>query len=752
MKKHLILFLLIICISVCFIILLQKENKIKEYSINEKIELAIYLEGEQTNYIPSKESGYYYDRERSSCTNEAYINWDSVSWSPVVSNMSEYKTRCEIHFTKTYTEGILNGTDPVLKDELVPVTIEENGTVKKANLESEWYSYANKNWANSVILDDQYDTLNNQGDVYGATKENGYVSFDGVDDYIDLGLENYEFTEGLTYSTIFSLNSINSNGNSNILGNWDAAGGGIFVRSTGELSINFYMNGAYQRIESSYILEVAKEYTVVVVINNETINLYLNGKLINNLAISYESIISPRPILIGANPAASGNHSDFADMNIKNVQIYDRAISEEEVSLVSEGKVANSEGLLRYVDFTNKSYEDNEIIPEEKIESYFVWIPKYRYQLWDLGNYDSLTAIDESKVHEIPIIFGDYNTSDEKDGECTTPMESGKTGNCTVGDYMTHPAFISIPSTGFWVGKFETGYNGATSIAEAQQNVNDSSKVIIKPNAYSWRGIQVANAFYSSYDYQRKLDSHMMKNTEWGAVAYLQHSAYGNATSVRLNNNSNYITGYQANNEPTCGYTTTNEECNRYCNDGTCNTAYPKSILASTTGNITGIYDLAGGSWEYMMGVMVDQNGKPMSGRNSINNSGFNGTFGCPTCDNDTSKLTELTTGYDFPDSKYYDIYNYATVDEQFQRRILGDATGEMGLFGIMTYLNQTMQIGSWYIDFARFSWIEYPVIIRGAAHNDGLNAGVFAFADDSGCALSWGSFRIILTPIKGGT
>ena len=73
---------------------------------------------------------------------------------------------------------------------------------------------------------------------------------------------------------------------------------------------------------------------------------------------------------------------------------------------------------------TSANYEPGEVIPEEAIESYFVWIPKYRYQLWDLGNYDSLTSIDTSKVHEIPIIFGDYNTNDEVDGECTTPMTS----------------------------------------------------------------------------------------------------------------------------------------------------------------------------------------------------------------------------------------------------------------------------------------------------------------------------------------
>ena len=203
-------------------------------------------------------------------------------------------------------------------------------------------------------------------------------------------------------------------------------------------------------------------------------------------------------------------------------------------------------------------------------------------------------------------------------------MESGASGNCAVGDYMTHPAFLSIPSTGFWVGKFETGYNGATNRSKAEQNVNDSSKIIVKPNTYSWRGIQVANAFYSSYNYKRELDSHMMKNTEWGAVAYLQHSAYGSSTSVRINNNSDYITGYAANNEPTCGYTGTNEECSKYCNDGTCNTAYPNSVLASTTGNITGIYDMSGGAWEYVMNVVIDEECNIISGRDSINNSGFN--------------------------------------------------------------------------------------------------------------------------------
>ena len=51
-----------------------------------------------------------------------------------------------------YKESILNGADPVLPDDLVPVTIVNNGTVTYANTSSEWYNYENKTWANAVRL------------------------------------------------------------------------------------------------------------------------------------------------------------------------------------------------------------------------------------------------------------------------------------------------------------------------------------------------------------------------------------------------------------------------------------------------------------------------------------------------------------------------------------------------------------------------------------------------------------------------
>ena len=392
----------------------------------------------------------------------------------------------------------------------------------------------------------------------------------------------------------------------------------------------------------------------------------------------------------------------------------------------------------------SKTYYSGEIIPEEEIESYFVWIPKYSYKLWDLGNYSSSTEIDESKVHSIEIRFGTVNTSDSVEGECTTPGISGESGNCEVGDYMTHPAFLAFNTTGIWVGKFETGYDGATNQSGAQKNTTEVDKVIVKPNVYSWRSIQIANAFTVSYNYQRELESHMMKNTEWGAVAYLSHSIYGINDEVRINNNSSYLTGYAAVSEPTVDY----PEYKDYGTSSSITRSYNTTTgyLASTTGNITGIYDMSGGANEYVMGVQVDESGLPLSGRHNIYNSGFNGTLGCPACDIGTvsgvdSSITSITNGISLPESKYYDAYNYNTSRFNYSGRILGDATGEIGPFDVN---NQNRPINSWHLDNAWFVNFSSFWFGRGGHYGGGSGTGIFYFGSSSGNTDGGISFRLV--------
>ena len=323
-----------------------------------------------------------------------------------------------------------------------------------------------------------------------------------------------------------------------------------------------------------------------------------------------------------------------------------------------------------------KVYGYGEEIPEDVIESYFVWIPKYRYKIQTLG------ASSQGNEKAFEIEFGLDNTINSAE-ECETPMNedrtqglSGESGTCQVGKLMTHPAFISFDVNGLWVGKFETGSKSGKLSSEQTYNVNN---VVIKPNQYSYVWLNASNYYLLSYNYKRELDSHMMKNTEWGAVAYLTQSIYGRCTeqdgittceNVMINNNSNFVTGYAS----IAGNTTTVSQAITPGNDGakTVNYFNNKSILASTTGNYTGIYDMNGGSGEYMMSPLSNQNGQLISGPDSSANSGFNGQY--------TSGGSK-TNGVAFPsEKKYYDVYKYGTTSNDttaYSRRILGDATAE---------------------------------------------------------------------------
>ena len=337
-------------------------------------------------------------------------------------------------------------------------------------------------------------------------------------------------------------------------------------------------------------------------------------------------------------------------------------------------------------------------------------------------------------MHSIDIKFGLTDTSDSNSGECTTPGVAGSTGNCAVGEYMTHPAFQAFDSNGFWVGKFESGYNGATSTSTAEVNLVETDKLVIKPNVHSWRNITIGNSFKVSYDYLREDESHMMKNTEWGAVAYLQHSMYGSRQSVRVNNNSAFITGYAATVETTLGYNDSTSingnlvESTVLNKDGTNTKLYNTTTgyTASTTNNISGVYDMSGGAYEYVMGYNESASSVGVS-------SGL------------TSVYDDFFTNIYW--EKYYDKYK-SNSDKSYSNRILGDATGEMGPVGKVTDPDGSARPRvSWYEDYAYFVSSYNPWFLRCACFNDGILTGVFASHNGSGGIYPYASFRVVLIP-----
>ena len=206
----------------------------------------------------------------------------------------------------------------------------------------------------------------------------------------------------------------------------------------------------------------------------------------------------------------------------------------------------------------------------------------------------------------------------------------------------------------------------------------------------------------------------MMKNTEWGTVAYLSHSKYGRCTNgtceeLTKNNCSNLITGIGADTvDADESSTTCTADKNKYNGEN--------GVKASTTGNVYGVYDMSGGSYEYTMGNMVDSSNQ------------FYTMF------------VENWSTTTYPLAKYYDSYTYGTTyndNNAYSRGRLGDATVEMAPTGGIT--------GNWYSDYAMFPCESAPWFIRGGYYTHGYTAGAFGFNDYDGIVNKESSFRISL-------
>ena len=254
--------------------------------------------------------------------------------------------------------------------------------------------------------------------------------------------------------------------------------------------------------------------------------------------------------------------------------------------------------------------------------------------------------------------------------------------------------------SGFWYGKFETSHTTlassttANSLGCTNETCSNANGIIIKPNVTSLRYNSPSNFFFASRSMEQpnnsfgfvstEVDTHMNKNNEWGAVAYLTQSIYGRCassiacTEVGINNNSGYITGIGA----APGTSNTSSTTNTY--DTTV------GMEASTTSNIYGIYDMNGGAWEYVMGVY----------NKTISSSGF----------------------ASLPNEKYYNNYT-------------------------ATYQGHALtETAYWYSDNASFVNLNLPWFRRGGYHSGGMKAGVFNFDDVNGGSSPYASSHFVIT------
>jgi len=344
----------------------------------------------------------------------------------------------------------------------------------------------------------------------------------------------------------------------------------------------------------------------------------------------------------------------------------------------------------------------------EEDGSYFVWVPRYAYKLTKAPS--TKPSKTNSGTIDVKFINGTGNTA--YDGTTCTIATSNvdKTPNNidSTTQYIVHPAFCEDVNMGgyaenlegIWVAKYEssqensvdgTNWTARETIEKSIGNNlttkagnTDTTKirVVSKPNVTSWRYIDVGKCYANAYNYNRSIDSHLMKNSEWGAVAYLTHSQYGRNGNETTANSSGFIT---------------------------------RSVgeLASTSGNIYGIYDLNGGTGEYIAAWNTEGNI-------------YKGT-------NFAIKKGEST--------KYATAYHNGTEGKvpTSERCILGDATYEVWIYSDGSDSN------GWCFDKITCANVGFPFFMRGGYYGFGEGTGVFSSWESFGDPYVSFSFRVVV-------
>ncbi len=423
-----------------------------------------------------------------------------------------------------------------------------------------------------------------------------------------------------------------------------------------------------------------------------------------------------------------------------------------------------------WYDYENQKWAN----AQSKDGSLWVWIPRYAYKI------KYTNASDKSAGGTIEVVFL-KGTSDEAEQSDVTIKRAndegvngkdfdttGKIDNQDV--YIVHPAFCDgrfneykngewdaeIP--GFWMAKFEAGYAGTKGklncVVSPVQYTSTPNKTdsytptnyygeyavgdrIVFPlftaNRPSFGRISTRDSFElckkltannNPYGFTNGVNSHLTKNSEWGAVAYLSYSQIGtNGVEISVNNSKSKvyfdecsITGF--------GITETEEKQNEITwvdsgfdgNDIDGNWTSDSGKKASTTMNITGIYDMSGGAGELTAG-RLDNDPKSW----------------WPT-DSSGENSNKYVTYY----------YRAGTTDSStgnYENGSNKDRKGE----GMWELTDKATSNTFWDGDGADMIYTAMPFLNRGGSYSSGGKAGIFAFGPCDYYPTNVRGFRAVL-------
>ena len=543
-----------------------------------------------------------------------------------------------------YTEGLI----PVMYDESTSKWVKADTT--SSTSEYGWYDYDNKKWANAVLVKD----IVSSEVVYGGSKDVsiynpigsytisyfGYDDWDNCPDGYCIGKAVFTFTTGSSGGNLsFDYKSwedfprgedfkIKLNEAVLVDGppSWEEYGDcGYIEEGYPDGNMSCYYTNSYSvnlTPNTSYTLEVTYD-PVDAGIGGGYITIS-NISLPNDLSVPFSVSVTEDSgglnvdgTLFKSNSYTINENGEFVLGSIVNAfggELIDKYICGDGTTKTCEQiyKIKTVDGnTITSVDYYNTekssrqdlmSADPGTEIPEEAVLAYYVWIPRYKYKVW---NKDKVIGVDvyNASTEGIDIEF-EVGTSTT--GEVTCTYDFGKIATDTVRNeectgvngknFYTHPAFTfgEDELTGFWMGKYEISSTVQECTGEWYSDScggghSTTLTPRILPNVFNWaynsldnystviKNMQVSNNIYGLSTDLTKADSHMITNMEWGAVAYLTNSDYGmcaNETCSTVLNNRLYY----------------EEEASITASGG------------STTNNIYGVYDMNGGAEEIVGG------------------------------------------------------------------------------------------------------------------------------------------------------
>ena len=486
---------------------------------------------------------------------------------------------------------------------------------------------------------------------------------------------------------------------------------------------------------------------------------------------------------------------------------------------------------------------------QTKDGSMWVWVPRFAYKVnSDTKTFNVVFLIGKTDY------YYESEGKIKKAARATTDYTPD-----TSKEYTVHPAFTNESSIGFanggwdseltgiWVAKFEAGFatsngnstpnikstvkytQGSVWAAYAESKVteqtgkfdgsikarnwldgeygNTETKISypsFQGTSYSMNYVNNKEAFAlcsvlnednNVYGLSSDTDSHLMKNSEWGAAAYLGKSKYGlNTDDIYINNvnmNSGAESGATANDKkdgngkyenPYLGvYAITGVESSKSANEDfvlissieQVNDADKRKSAnikvwnevdggkSSTTGNVYGIFDMSGGLGERTADYITN--------KTTSNHTAYGNSYNAYTSATKNKKAfvtdekgnllnasSKYATMYAYsPDEKAGTYssddytaasilnYNYAkglqsaTNGSKVNRVIYGSAIFETSTAGTSN--------SSWYNDCSYFPSLNTPFFIRGGIWSGGSGAGLFYFSRFDGAAISYHGFRAVL-------